>query len=61
MTTQAKPARPLPVPTPLTAGLWAAAKEHKLAIQRCGQCGHYNHPPEPICPECHANDLTFCR
>src|SRR5579871_2981660 len=54
-----KPKRPVPVPTPLTQPFWDAAKEGKLAIQRCTQCGRYFHPPTTICLNCHSLALEF--
>jgi uncharacterized protein len=44
--------RPLPVPTPLTEGFWAAAREHRLVVQRCDDCGRLRHYPQERCPEC---------
>lgn len=29
-----------------------AAKEHRLVIQRCADCGVLRHPPGPACPHC---------
>lgn len=31
---------------------FAAAREGKLMIQRCADCGALRHPPGPACPEC---------
>src|ERR1700680_3467171 len=47
----------LPQPDDLTAFFWEGAREGRLLIQRCGGCGHYIHPPKPICPACHSFDL----
>src|SRR6202035_2413584 len=43
----------------LSRPLWDAAKERRLAIQRCGSCGYYNHPPRRFCDACLAQDLRF--
>lgn len=33
--------------------LWfAAAREHRLVIQRCASCESLRHPPGPQCPQC---------
>ena len=56
---QGKAKRPIPAPTSLTEPFWAAARERRLAIQRCEQCGRFHHPPQPMCPDCHANSLSF--
>lgn len=45
-------ARPLPRPDALTQGFWDAVAVGKLAIQRCPDCGNYQHPPRPICHAC---------
>jgi uncharacterized OB-fold protein len=34
------------------AFFWDGAKEHKLLIQRCGECGILRHPPTPMCANC---------
>ena len=51
-------------PTPLeiddtTAPFWAAAREHRLVIQRCQACGFYLHFPRPVCRRCRSFDLAF--
>jgi len=51
--------RPLPQPDELTARFWKAANEHRLAIQRCGQCGRWNHAPTLLCPACGSGKLEF--
>jgi hypothetical protein len=44
---------PLPdVTDPLTAPHWAAAREQRLAVQRCTVCGALRWQPAVICPEC---------
>src|SRR5215213_7375243 len=25
---------------------------HQLLINRCAGCGHWHHPPKPVCPAC---------
>lgn len=51
--------RPRPLPTALTAGFWDAAARCELAIQRCGSCGLWSHPPVPVCPRCYGTALGF--
>ena len=48
----AVPTKPLPVPDEQSAGYWAAAAEHVLALARCSQCGRYAMPPGVVCPGC---------
>jgi uncharacterized protein len=31
---------------------FAAAREHRLVIQACDDCGRLRHPPSPACPHC---------
>lgn len=32
--------------------------EHQLLINRCAQCGHWHHPPGPICPACWSTQVV---
>ncbi|MGH8981135.1 MAG: Zn-ribbon domain-containing OB-fold protein [Acidimicrobiales bacterium] len=48
----------LPVPDELTAPYWDAAREHRLAVQRCA-CGRLAHPPVARCPACAGNVFTW--
>ena len=50
-----KPALP---PTEITQFFWDAAREHKLAIQRCDDCKHYVHWPQVRCPNCQSDRLS---
>jgi uncharacterized OB-fold protein len=44
---------PLPDTTDaLTGPHWAAAREGRLAVQRCTRCGALRWQPAAICPEC---------
>lgn len=36
--------------------LFAAAKEHRLVIQRCVSCGTLRHPTGPMCGHCRSLD-----
>jgi uncharacterized OB-fold protein/acyl dehydratase len=44
--------RPRPSVTRDTAFFFDAARDHRLAIQRCTSCGTLRHPPGPLCPAC---------
>jgi uncharacterized OB-fold protein len=35
---------------------WAAARRRELRFQRCTACGHWRHPPGPLCPKCRSSD-----
>ncbi len=51
--TQPVAARPVrPAPDSLTSFFWDGAREHRLLIQRCDDCGRFQHPPEPVCHHC---------
>ncbi|AVP71409.1 Zn-ribbon domain-containing OB-fold protein [Prescottella equi] len=43
---------PLPEPSELTDGFWAAARQSRLVIQRCEACGVLRHYPQQRCPRC---------
>ncbi len=45
-------AMPRPAITRDSRGFWDACRRRELAIQRCGGCGAFRHPPEPCCPVC---------
>ena len=49
---QARPLRPRPALTQDNAFWFEGARQHRLLIQRCKQCGSLRHPPRPMCAEC---------
>jgi uncharacterized OB-fold protein len=52
-------AKPIPVADEISAPFWEAARERRLVIQRCSDCGYYNHPPRPFCDACLSQRLAF--
>jgi uncharacterized OB-fold protein len=51
---------PLPDPTcELTNTFWERAAQRQLAIPRCDRCGAYVWYPEPECPACAGELLTW--
>lgn len=50
---------PLPQPTELTRPFWAAAREHRLLIQRCKACAEHCFYPRPLCPHCGEEALEW--
>ena len=48
--------RALPLPSPDSVPFWDGAKQHKLLIQKCRDCGTHWHPPSTICPGCGSRD-----
>jgi uncharacterized OB-fold protein len=49
---QERPLRPRPALTQDNAFWFEGARQHRLLIQRCKQCGTLRHPPRPMCSEC---------
>lgn len=50
--------RKLPELEPDSAFFWTSGEDGKLRIQRCGDCGYYQHPPLPRCPKCHSEAVA---
>jgi uncharacterized OB-fold protein len=59
LTMAARSEKPVPVTDELSQPFWDAAKQRRLVIQRCGECGYYNHPPRPVCECCSSQRLKF--
>jgi uncharacterized protein len=53
------PVKPVPVPDERSAGYWAAAARHELAIARCPVCRRYSIPPDLVCRLCSNTDQPF--
>lgn len=53
------PDRPRPVLDALSRAYWEGAGRGELAIQRCEECGHYQHPPRPLCERCTSSDFGY--
>jgi uncharacterized OB-fold protein len=49
--------RMLPELTPETAPFWSAGAQGRLLIARCNACGHWIHPPMPVCARCLSRDI----
>jgi 3-oxo-4,17-pregnadiene-20-carboxyl-CoA hydratase alpha subunit len=47
-----RPLRPRPALTQDNAFWFEGARQHRLLIQRCKECGTLRHPPRPMCAEC---------
>lgn len=52
-------AKPIPYPDDVTGGYWAAARDHRLAIQYCATCERFIHLPVLTCPGCDSEDLGY--
>lgn len=51
--------KPLPVVDADTRQFWEAAREHRLLIRYCPDCGRYVYYPRAICPHCHSDRLEW--
>jgi uncharacterized OB-fold protein len=51
--------RPVPAITQDNLFFWEAARDGKLAAQRCGSCGLLRHPPRASCPACQSLDIEI--
>lgn len=51
--------KPLPEATDLTRPFWKAAKEGKLLVQRCCDCGERIFYPRNICTNCMSSNLDW--
>ncbi|MBB05668.1 Zn-ribbon domain-containing OB-fold protein [Pseudooceanicola sp.] len=51
--------KPLPVIDHDSAPYWEAAREGRLDIPLCGDCGKHHFYPRAICPHCHSDNLKF--
>lgn len=53
----------LPAPRPTRDGLdtayWEGTRDHKLVVQRCGNCQTWRWGPEWICYACHSFDTRW--
>jgi len=52
------PFRVLPQLTDHNRDFWTAGVRGELRFWRCGDCGFYIHPPQPICPQCRSKNLA---
>lgn len=53
------PAKPRPVVQPWARPFWEAAREHKLVLQHCEDCGKPIHYPRCACPHCGSDRLGW--
>lgn len=50
---------PQPAESPLQKPFWDAAREGKLAVQRCRHCDHAFLPGREECPQCLSADIAW--
>lgn len=51
--------KPVPRPAPESVPYWEAAREHRLALPKCEDCGHRWFPPSRTCPHCLSAQVAF--
>lgn len=51
--------RPIPVTQPWTTEFWKAARQGRLLVQHCEDCGANIFFPKKVCPECWSTTLTW--
>jgi uncharacterized OB-fold protein len=47
-----------PAPTAESKVFWTGGARGELTIARCHECGHFFHPPGPVCWRCRSNDVA---
>ncbi|HZR81091.1 MAG TPA: OB-fold domain-containing protein [Candidatus Binatia bacterium] len=52
------PFRVLPKLTDDNRDFWTAGARGELRFWRCGDCGFFIHPPQPICPRCRSKKMA---
>lgn len=50
---------PLPIPTPISKPFWAACADHRLTVQKCGDCGELGFIPQAFCRQCLSEGLSW--
>lgn len=50
---------PLPVADDDTEPFWAACREKRFVVPRCGECGRFRWPPGPMCPNCQSTAVDW--
>lgn len=48
-----------PTPSPESRPFWAAARDSRLSLQRCGACGRFRFPPSRVCPHCFSDEFVW--
>ncbi|NKB39118.1 MAG: hypothetical protein GKR93_18455 [Gammaproteobacteria bacterium] len=48
-----------PRPSPETAVYWDACREHKLMIQQCHSCNHFQFYPRIMCTQCMSSEVNW--
>ncbi|MFJ4291857.1 Zn-ribbon domain-containing OB-fold protein [Cupriavidus sp. NPDC089707] len=59
--TKSGPAKPVPVPQPVTRPFWEGTAAGELRLQQCGGCQELVFYPRAHCPACGSEDLNWTR
>jgi uncharacterized OB-fold protein len=51
--------KPLPIPSPESQPFWDTAREHRLSVQQCRECGESWFPPSTLCLHCGSRDYHW--
>ena len=51
--------KPIPVVNPWAKPFWDAAREERLIIQQCSDCGKHIFYPRIACPDCFSDNVTW--
>jgi uncharacterized protein len=51
--------KPLPKPSKWSQPFWDGAKQHKLLLKTCKDCGNIDHPPYLYCTECQSDNMEW--
>jgi len=52
-------AKPLPTPSIDSKPYWDGLKNHRLLLQKCGNCGKIRHYPRPACDACYSMEVDW--
>lgn len=52
-------AKPLPTITPESQPFWEACRQHRFLVQRCLECGTFQHYPRGVCASCWGDRLEW--
>jgi len=50
---------PWPIADRVTAPFWDAVGQHRLILQRCLECGEFQHYPRPFCISCMSERIEW--
>ena len=51
--------KPLPKPSKWSKPFWEGAREHKLLLKQCNDCGYIDHPPYLYCTNCMSENHSW--